>query len=485
MISNEKIAIIGGGQQGTSLALAIRAAYPDRPIVILETKRYGLETFESNKERFFSKFADEKCSSEGIQFTDDPSCVKKARFVILQTPISQFRFAVQAIAPHLEPTTILVDNGSIKERAIQEIGDAIRDYVKVPIAFVPTHLLNGNAGSGASTGGKNVYSAPCAIIADKSPEFAVNAVESLLQNIGARKFRISAEKHDKLLATMSPLEYLAMFAFMATKTARTLTTSIGLTDHGNWVQRMTRIADTGTQDGAEVWVSIYEGNQSNVLETARALRRVLVNIKDQLAKSPEPLADTASTAHIYANRTIDPEQNYTCGKPAFPIQPFKPNFKCDGDLALYAFLGLLSRAITENVMRTEAETGVEIGPIANPSLKDGLAPTALALDVVRQLVEHNKEALPAIFDDYLSSFDQIVGMVERLNPCATKMNNAGQHITLRLNTQEAAPNEATTPAREELKKHIIEMGVIRRMLARVFEKPQQQPTAYKDTVSPQ
>ena len=131
----EKVAIVGIGHIGSSLARVIkRDALAER-----------LVTLESNPEHRA------KALELGIvdAATDDVGeVVRDADLVILATPIGTYPELAAQIAPHLKKGAIVSDVGSVKMAALRDIGPLLPDGVH----FVPGHPIAGTEHSGPTAG---------------------------------------------------------------------------------------------------------------------------------------------------------------------------------------------------------------------------------------------------------------------------------------------------------------------------------------------
>jgi len=131
----EKIALIGAGLIGSSIAHAARrgnlvrhiAAYVPRP----ETRARALK----------SGFAD------SLHAEVEPA-VKDADLVVLATPVGTYAALASLFAPYLKPGAILSDVGSVKAVVVNEVGP----HVPNGVHFIPGHPVAGTEQSGPEAG---------------------------------------------------------------------------------------------------------------------------------------------------------------------------------------------------------------------------------------------------------------------------------------------------------------------------------------------
>src|SRR5919202_6961183 len=118
----ERVALIGIGLIGSSLARVLRRDSPETRIVACARRAETLDTVQR------LKLADET--------TDDPAAaVEGADLVVLATPLSAYREVALRIAPNLRKGAIVTDVGSVKEQVIKDVQPLIPEGVH----FVPGH----------------------------------------------------------------------------------------------------------------------------------------------------------------------------------------------------------------------------------------------------------------------------------------------------------------------------------------------------------
>ena len=140
-----RIAIIGVGLIGGSLALALKKAGAVKTIV-------GCDPVNGIRAKELGIIDEAEANAA--------QAVKGAEIVVLCTPLSTYRALAAKIAPHLAPGAILTDVGSVKTQPSQDIWDALSPEQQR--CFVPGHPIAGTEKSGPDAafmelfGGKNV-----------------------------------------------------------------------------------------------------------------------------------------------------------------------------------------------------------------------------------------------------------------------------------------------------------------------------------------
>ncbi|HVY12675.1 MAG TPA: prephenate dehydrogenase/arogenate dehydrogenase family protein, partial [Alphaproteobacteria bacterium] len=188
-----KVAIIGIGHIGASLALGMRARGVARRIVA------GDKNARHVAVAIKKKIVDEAS-------TQLSRAVKDADLVVLCTPVSAMGPVMKAIGPHLKRGAILSDVGSVKQGVI----DAVKEYLPKSVHFVPAHPIAGTEFSGPLAGLADLFEGHWCVItplkgADKS---AVKKVSDLWKRLGSQVKIMEARHHDKVLAITSHLPHL-------------------------------------------------------------------------------------------------------------------------------------------------------------------------------------------------------------------------------------------------------------------------------------
>ena len=131
----ERVALIGIGLIGSSLARVLRRDCPDTHIVACARRAETLEAVHR------LGIADEA--------TDDPAkAARGADLVVVATPLSAYEGIGNRIAPVLDEGAIVTDVGSVKGAAIEALLPTLPDHVH----FVPGHPVAGTEHSGPESG---------------------------------------------------------------------------------------------------------------------------------------------------------------------------------------------------------------------------------------------------------------------------------------------------------------------------------------------
>lgn len=196
----EKLALIGVGLIGGSLARALRDAGQVREIV-------GHGRGLANLQR-----AVELGVIDRVE-TTLPSAVRDADMIVLATPVGSMEEILQTIAPYLAPTAVTTDVGSVKGT----IADTARRVLGDKFArFVPGHPIAGTERSGVEASFSSLYVGRRVVLtplAETDAE-AVARVRRMWQAAGAEVVSMTVEHHDTVLAATSHLPHLLAYALV-------------------------------------------------------------------------------------------------------------------------------------------------------------------------------------------------------------------------------------------------------------------------------
>jgi len=199
----DRVALIGIGLIGSSLARALRRDSPGTAIVACARRAETLATVRR------LELADET--------TDDPArAAAGADLVVIATPLSAYAEIGQRIAPALQPGAILTDVGSVKQAVIRDL----QPHLPPGVHFVPGHPVAGTEHSGPEAGFAELFHGRWCILIDL-PETAPDALARVVrmwEQFGMRVVTMSADHHDRVLAVTSHLPHLIAYTIVGTAT---------------------------------------------------------------------------------------------------------------------------------------------------------------------------------------------------------------------------------------------------------------------------
>jgi prephenate dehydrogenase len=414
----KKIVVMGAGQVGTSLVMAVRKQYPDVSIVVMDTQKnvvvdtkhhVVLDPHKDLHKEFAEALEKANFGMKNIDLVfDNPQKVADADIIILAAPISEFGKVVEKLAPYISAKSIITDIGSVKGLSIERINTAIdKTCPQLSGKYVPSHIMNGNAGSGPLTASPQLPQdktlldgKPMIIVPGVATEAAYQYIKNFWQSLNANIFEMSATQHDNIVGTTSHFHYASMFALILTDKMRT---GEG-TDLGAWVhgaRGMTRVADAGTK----MWQAVFKDNRENIIHSAEQFKKILLETAQIVQIGEEKaVATVIQSAHAYAKEV----RGDRGGSPVPEADYLGKN-----DLINSAFGALVSIAVTLNVKRAENETGQPFAPMANPSAKDGMGPIGIDPKAVAYLLKTYGPQLSERVDEYVAKLDTLTSAIAR------------------------------------------------------------------------
>jgi cyclohexadieny/prephenate dehydrogenase len=244
----ERVALIGVGLIGSSLARVLRRDSPETTIAACARRA---ETLEAVRRLGIADAT-----------TDDPAeAVAGADLVVIATPLSAYAEVARRIAPALRQGAIVTDVGSVKEAAVREL----QPFLPEGVHFVPGHPVAGTEHSGPESGFPELFHDRWCILTplpETAPE-AVAKVTALWERAGMRVVTMPADHHDKVLAMTSHLPHLIAYTIVGTATdlEDTLKSEVIAFSAGGF-RDFTRIAASDPV----MWRDIFLRNREAVLE---------------------------------------------------------------------------------------------------------------------------------------------------------------------------------------------------------------------------
>jgi cyclohexadieny/prephenate dehydrogenase len=199
----DRVALIGVGLIGSSLAHALRRDSPGTTIVACARRPETLA-------------AAERLGLADASTHDPAEAVAEADLVVIATPLSAYAEIGRQIGPALKPGAVVTDVGSVKEIVIRDLGPSLPPGV----GFVPGHPVAGTEHSGPEAGFAELFRDRWCILIPL-PETATEdlaAVGRMWERAGMRVVTMSAAHHDRVLAMTSHLPHLIAYTIVGTAT---------------------------------------------------------------------------------------------------------------------------------------------------------------------------------------------------------------------------------------------------------------------------
>ncbi len=244
----ERVALIGLGLIGSSLARAIKAHK-------LAGKIIGhARTIETREKSLALGFIDEAADSA-------EAAVQGADLVVIAAPVGATGAIAEEITSFLSPGAIIIDVGSVKQAVIE----AVQPHIPEGVHFVPAHPVAGTEESGPEAGFAELFENRWCVLTPPpgTDAEAVARVTALWRAVGSQVDTMDARHHDMVLAITSHLPHLIAYTIVGTAT--------DLENHLQ--QEVVKFAAGGFRDFTRIaasdpvmWRDIFLANKDAVLE---------------------------------------------------------------------------------------------------------------------------------------------------------------------------------------------------------------------------
>lgn len=201
----ERVAIVGTGLIGSSLALAVKAQKNPPRIVGLDLN------------------ADHRRGAGGLKTTSGikafdlvtgnlAEALRGAELIVVSTPVRAMELLFQQIAGLAAPGTVVTDTGSTKQQVLAWA----EAHLPASIPFVGGHPMAGKVSAGPWEADATIFQQAiyCICPLPRTERQAIERVIRLVEDIGAVPYFVDAQEHDGLVAAISHLPYLASVAIV-------------------------------------------------------------------------------------------------------------------------------------------------------------------------------------------------------------------------------------------------------------------------------
>ncbi|MCP5160635.1 MAG: bifunctional prephenate dehydrogenase/3-phosphoshikimate 1-carboxyvinyltransferase [Hahellaceae bacterium] len=198
----DKVAIIGLGLIGGSLAKAIRKRGLFRQVVGYDARETDLNTgLESGIIDVAAKSAFD--AAQG------------ADLVVLAVPVRAVESVLTSIRGALSPSTVITDVGSVKGSFVEAISAV---FGEIPPTVVPGHPIAGSEKSGVMAANDELFVNHRVILTplENTCPVSIEKVRTVWEGCGATVLEMSVAHHDEVLAATSHLPHLIAFSLVDT-----------------------------------------------------------------------------------------------------------------------------------------------------------------------------------------------------------------------------------------------------------------------------
>lgn len=253
-LQDSRIAIVGLGLMGGSLALALQGKC---------AALYGIDSDHATTELALAKGIVDQADS------DPTKLLPQADLMILAIPVSAIIALIHKLPSLIQTPCIVFDLGSTKRDIVQAMS-GLPDYFD-PIGG---HPVCGKEKLGLENADANLYQEAPFVVSTlkRTTPRAKSAVQQVISSVGAKNIEMTAEDHDRILAGTSHLPFLISSA-LAKSTPCDHTALLG-----PGFRSTSRLAGTPSH----MMLGILKSNRDNVLNAVKTFRQSLDEIESAL-----------------------------------------------------------------------------------------------------------------------------------------------------------------------------------------------------------
>lgn len=228
-----RIVVVGLGQIGTSLALALKRTRLCRELVAVDINRRHLTIARQRGIQCYRRFN-----------------LAKADLVILAVPVRSICNSLNI----LRPGPLVMDVGSTKSHQAM-IARAKK------LRYIGAHPIAGTEKSGPEAGNPRLFEGRICFLSGPRKNSADHClIERLWKRVGAKVRWIDPKRHDALFAKISHLPHAVSFSF-----ARGVIPRLRNEKIRSWVEGSFRDMTRVSSSPAEMWTDIFLDNRKNLL----------------------------------------------------------------------------------------------------------------------------------------------------------------------------------------------------------------------------
>lgn len=254
-LAESKIAIIGLGLMGGSLALGLRGKC---------AALYGIDPHLPTLELALSQHIVDYADS------DPAKLLPEVDVVILSAPVPAILTLLEKLPSFTPNPCIVMDLGSTKRLVVEAMS-------KLPERFDPIggHPICGKEKLSLANAERTLYYAAPFLLTplERTSQRALSAANQIIEALGAKGKVLDAVDHDRILASTSHLPFLI-------SSALTLATSQDVTPFvGPGFKSTSRLAGTSSS----MMLGVLQSNRENVLNTLHGIQSQLVELEAALS----------------------------------------------------------------------------------------------------------------------------------------------------------------------------------------------------------
>lgn len=268
----ERIAIVGFGLIGASIALAARRRWPSALLIAIDRT----DVIETAMRMHAADVGG-----------DDLVLGAEADLVVLAAPVRANLRILAELPAHVPGDAVVTDVGSTK----REVDDAAA-ALPPRLCFIGGHPLAGAAVGGLDSARPDLFARRPWILTPNADRPAESArLSRFVEGLGARVHLMTPEAHDSVVAYLSHLPQLAASALMHLVGERAGAAGLALAGRG--LSDTTRLASSP----ADIWQDITATNRDNIGRAIDELVAILLQLKagtDDGARALEATFESAA-----------------------------------------------------------------------------------------------------------------------------------------------------------------------------------------------
>ncbi len=199
-LKNARVVIVGLGLMGGSLGLALKKYEVCREVIGLVRRHEAIREAE-------------RLGVVDLATTEPGVALPEADIVVFGTPIRTIVRQLADLAGYYRPGAIITDMGSTKQEIVAAMA-------RLPAGIQPvgSHPMCGKEKAGMAAAEAILFQGATWVLTplERTAPAAVEVVQDMAQAIGAKIKLLAAERHDKLVATISHLPYTMAAALTLT-----------------------------------------------------------------------------------------------------------------------------------------------------------------------------------------------------------------------------------------------------------------------------
>jgi prephenate dehydrogenase len=256
-LAQSRIAIVGLGLMGGSLALGLREKC---------AALYGIDPHPATLELALSQHIVDEADS------DPASLLPKADVVILAAPVPAILDLLQRLPSYTPNPCIVMDLGSTKRLVVEAMA-------RLPVRFDPIggHPICGREKLSLANAERTLYYAAPFLLTplERTTPQAISAAHQIIDALGAKPKTLDAVDHDRILASTSHLPFLI-------SSALALTTPTDVAPFiGPGFKSTSRLAGTPSS----MMLGVLQTNRENILTVLRGIQSQLNVIESALSSN--------------------------------------------------------------------------------------------------------------------------------------------------------------------------------------------------------